>query len=378
MALTEFHTHHFRNLAQQRLQFSSRVNLIWGRNGSGKSSLLEAIHYLSSGRSFRTHKHESVVTQGQGGLTVFGRVEREGQSSHQLGVSRDLVQKQTVLKLDGVRVRSMARLARELPVSVIEPGTFDILAGGPGKRRQFLDWLVFHVNQDYGALWQQYQKGLSQRNHLLRNGTLEGRYRLVWNQELERLAVQVTEAREGLFRQFEEALRSLLAEVKVPWSDTLAFQFYPGWDRKRSLSEVLEDHQHQERKAGYTQYGPHRADIRVRVHGKPVAEVLSRGQQKTLVVLLKLAQMACFSNERRLSGIFLLDDINAELDDHHQRLLVERLLAMGCPVFVTSIEPPDPRVLWESVMDELKMFHVEQGQLTENNIETQGAQEPYS
>ena len=364
MALRELHIHHLRNLDGQRLQFSDRVNLIHGANGSGKTSLLEAIYYLSAGRSFRTSKHRNVVSRDSNLLTLFGRVENEW-GEQRLGISRDLAKGETVLRKNGLRVHSLSEMARELPVCVIEPGTFDLVAGGPGQRRQFLDWLVFHVEHDYGGLWQQCQKTIRQRNQLLRRGIMSDGQLGSWNARLVALADQVTTRRMHWFERFRAELQALFEQSNADWAKDLELIFFRGWDSKRTLGEILETNQETEHRAGHTLYGPNRCDIRIRIKQRPAGEMLSRGQQRTLVILMKLAQMAVVNGRRQDYAICLVDDINAELDQANQKVLAERLLGLGCQLFVTSIEPPDEGLWTESTIQDHRMFHVEHGEFSE-------------
>ncbi|TBW56460.1 DNA replication/repair protein RecF [Marinobacter halodurans] len=373
MALLKLQTQQFRNLAPVALSFSPTVNLIYGANGSGKSSLLEAIAYLGLGRSFRVNRHEAVVRHGSPSLTVFGEVSDNTEHSdaptplketHRIGISRDLGTRETRLKVDGERVRNLSAVARHLPVSVIDPGTFDIVTGGPGKRRQFLDWSVFHVEHGFAALWQQFQRAVSQRNKILRNGRIDESLLRIWDSQYIALAEQVTGARRRVFEQFQPLLESVIADVDVAWSGDLKFEFFPGWDRKADLADVLMSHRDQEAKMGHTLYGPNRADVRVKYQGRPVAETLSRGQQKTLVILMKIAQGQLLREHGR-QCTFLLDDINAELDEAHRQMLAGKLRDLGSQVFITSIEPPRPELLWRDPMPDFKVFHVEHGDFTE-------------
>lgn len=373
MPLIELQIQHFRNLSPERLRFSPTLNVIHGENGSGKTSVLEAIHFLSTGRSFRTHRSQNVVTMGQSTLTVFGQV-LHGERLHRIGISRDLGQKETQLKMDGERIRSLALLARELPVSVIEPGTFDIIVGGPGKRRQFLDWLVFHVEPSFGDAWQRCQKSISQRNHLLRNGKIQDAEMAVWDRQLSDIAEVVTGHRVRCFERFKQVLQDLIAKLQLDWASGLGFYFYPGWSSQKTLLEALVESRDQEQKVGHTLHGPHRADIGIRIEGRKAAEVLSRGQQKTLVVLMKLAQMTLVNESSARQGICLLDDIHAELDEHHQAMLAQRLLELGSQLFITSIERPDPQKLWgQYPVGDLKMFHVEHGTFSQEHTGVSGA-----
>lgn len=364
MPLRELHIHHLRNLHEQRLEFSERVNLIHGVNGSGKTSLLEAIYYLSVGRSFRTAKHRNVVSQGSDTLTLFGRVDNE-RGEQRLGISRDLVKGSAVLRKNGLPIQSLSEMARELPVSVIEPGTFDLVAGGPGQRRQFLDWLVFHVEHDYGQLWQHCQKTIRQRNQLLRRGIISDGQLGSWNDRLVVLSQKLTERRAFWFERFEKQLVELLERADAQWASSLELGFFQGWDAKRSLAEILDTNHETEYRAGHTLYGPNRCDIRIRINQRPAGEVLSRGQQRTLVILMKLAQMAVVNDQKRDYAICLVDDINAELDRTNQKLLADRLLELGCQLFVTSIEPPDQSLWVGSSAQNHRMFHVEHGEFSE-------------
>lgn len=376
MALVKLHTEFFRNLNfTEPVSFSPSFNLIYGGNGSGKTSILEAIGYLGLGRSFRVNRHQAVVQHGEHKLTVFGGLDHgfddlqnrrsENPLAHRLGISRDVSRKETILRVDGESVRSLSSLAMHLPVSVIDPGVFDIVAGGPGKRRQFLDWAVFHVEPSFAAGWQQCQRVISQRNQTLRNGRMDESLLRIWDAQYATWSEQVSSARETTFEGFKRAFFSLVHKVDMSWADKLKLEFYPGWDTTQSLTDVLLRHREQEKRMGHTLYGPNRADIRIRFQGRPVAETFSRGQQKTLVILMKIAQSVVL-NELGKQVSFLVDDINAELDESHRSMLAQKLQELGCQVFITSIEHPDPDVLWKgNPTPEYRMFHVEHGKLKE-------------
>lgn len=373
MALLNLHIENFRNLVADKLNFSPSVNLIYGANGSGKTSLLEAIAYLGLGRSFRQNRHQVVCQQGQHQFVIFGKVTGADSGSSSvdrmplvhLGFSRNIQSRETRLRVNGENVYSLSVLASLFPVSVIDPGVFEVIAGGPGKRRQFLDWLVFHVEHSFGGLWQQCQRTISQRNQILRSGTIDDQQLDVWDRQFVEIAQQVTVLREAVFEEFESVFRSVLTEIHGDWGDALKVDYYPGWDRKKGLADTLREHREQERKVGHTLYGPNRADVRLRYQGRAVADIFSRGQQKTLVILMKLAQGQVLAKYGK-QVTFLLDDINAELDLAHRQLLAERLNELGSQIFMTAIERPEPSLLWEHPPSDFKMFHVEHGRLTEN------------
>ncbi|MDO3721384.1 DNA replication/repair protein RecF [Marinobacter sp. chi1] len=375
MALVKLQTQNFRNLSPEAVRFSPSFNLLFGANGSGKTSVLEAIGYLGLGRSFRVNRHQAVARHGEQKFTVFGGLDQgrlnadsdqaSEELAHRVGLSRDISQKETALRVDGESVRSLSAMARHLPVSVIDPGVFDVVAGAPGKRRQFIDWAVFHVEPSFASAWQQCQRVTSQRNKMLRNGRLDDGLLKVWDAQYAAVSERLTSARHETFTQFRTAFDHLIRELEVSWTEGLKVDLYAGWDVSQSLADVLAGHREQELKMGHTLYGPNRADVRIKFQGRPVSETFSRGQQKTLVILMKIAQGMVLA-EKGKQVTFLLDDINAELDDEHQAMLAQRLQALGCQVFITSIQRPSVDHLWgRGMAPEYRMFHVEHGNLIE-------------
>ena len=365
MALEELHIHHFRNITSQRLAFSPSLNIISGPNGSGKTSLLEAIYYLSSGRSFRTAKHNRVIQEGSDRLTLFGRIV-EGSGRHRLGIERLTGGQEPNLHKNGLKLRTIADFARLMPVSVIEPGTFDLVTGAPGYRRRFLDWLVFHVEHDYGRRWKACQRAIRQRNHVLRHGIMSDQELAPWTEQVAVLGEDITRSREKGFNLFRRELDQMLSNSGAQWAQRVSLEFARGWDSNRGLEAVLTSNPQSEQRAGFTLYGPNRADIRIRYGSLPAGEILSRGQQRSLVILMKLAQMRVLREQCGILGVCLLDDINAELDAANQQLLAGELLALGCQLFVTSITSPGHEGPWSDVSaGDYRMFHVEHGQFAE-------------
>lgn len=370
MALVSLKLEDFRNLEFSQLSFSPHFNFIFGANGSGKSSLLEAIGYLSFGRSFRTQKHEAVVRHGAEALTVFGLVSGPSsvesfQPQHRLGISRDLHNKETTLKVDGERVRALSSLARLFPVLAIDPGAFEIVAGGPGRRRQFVDWATFHVEHEFGREWQRLQRVTSQRNQLLRSGRIDDSLMRVWNEQYLALSDRVTQYRRQCLGPLKALIEKALMLADVPWRQSFSLDFFQGWDPRQDLASVLRKHAAQEIRVGHSLFGPHRADLRLKVDGRPAQDVLSRGQQKTLVILLKLAQVELLHSLGERHCSFLIDDINAELDRDNRRRLLNRLEELGTQVFITGIDAGELRDLQALVSTESPMFHVEHGRVAE-------------
>ena len=163
MKLLSLDIYNFRNIEKAYLTFSPGLNFISGENGAGKSSVLEAIHHLSTGNSFRTRHTKKIVRYDELHLSV--RAELSSFSS--LAIQKQNL-KPTIVKINNDMVHSASELARYLPMQIIFDGLFQIIDSGPTIRRNFLDWGLFHVEPSYHQVFSHYKKALSQRNRLLK------------------------------------------------------------------------------------------------------------------------------------------------------------------------------------------------------------------
>lgn len=358
MTLLRLSIQYFRNLQAVDLEPSPQVNLFFGENGSGKTSLLEAIHCLTLGRSFRSHKHKPLIRQGESAFTVFGRISSSGVQVP-LGVERHL-DGQSTFKANGVQVSSLAELASYLPIQVINADSFQLLEGTPKVRRQFMDWLVFHVEPQFFTTWKGVQRCLKHRNSLLRRDRIDGPELAVWDRELARLSHSLDQYRQRSIEHFKSAFLELLASfIRLPGVD---ISYQRGWDRERDYEDVLKTNFDRDSQQGYTHSGCHRADLRITVNGLPAAEILSRGQQKLVVCALKVAQGHVFGNLTGHQCVYLVDDLPAELDQVHRSRLVDWLERLGGQVFITGVERDALVADWQERPHlARKVFHVEQG-----------------
>ncbi len=232
---------------------------------------------------------------------------------------------------------------------------FDYWKGPPAGRREFLDWGVFHVKHDFLAIWKRTRRALKHRNALLRRGRIQLQEIVVWEQELATWGEQMDALRREWFRGFlpvfEETLKAL---IPLPG---LSLHYARGWDKERSLAAVLHDSRHTDQQMGFTQQGPQRADLRIKVNKQAAVEVLSRGQQKLVVSALKLAQGRFLERTAQRHCIYLIDDLPAELDERNRHQFCELLEEMQCQAFITSVEPTALRGAWHATTS-VKMFHV--------------------
>ena len=361
--LSSLQISHVRNLDAVRLEHLRRVNIFFGRNGSGKTSVLESIHLLGLARSFRGSSIKSLISHGQSACTVFGRLSSsDGPGLVSLGVRRSTAG-EAQIKVAGRIVRTVAELAEELPILVINADSFDLLTGSPVARRQFLDWGVFHVEHQFFYQWQRYQRCIKQRNKLLRHGKISPRELAVWTRDLAASGSAVTEFRRAYFNLLEPRFQAIMCQLS-PALEGLELRFRQGWDQRLSYEEALEGSAASDIEQGYTHIGPQRADIKVMINGHPAADTLSRGQQKLVVCSLKLAQGQLMVEMGRRQCAYLVDDLPSELDRQHSMHVCSLLASMDAQVFITCVHREDVMAAWpDAGRDDMAVFHVEQGQV---------------
>ena len=351
MSIKRFSAQGFRCLGHIELEPDRDYTLIYGANASGKTSLLEALAYLGRGKSFRGAPPANLIQHGQQEFVLFGQVEAGGRLAS-VGVRNS--RRGLEVKVDGDSSGGAAALAAALPLQVIDPDVHNLVSGGPDERRRFLDWLAFHVEPEYLALWRQFRRALKQLNAALKMG---GRRESLsaWDREFCGLGERLGSARQTVLATALETLRehgSALLGVDID------FRYAHGWTKGKSLQEALEDHFERDCVLGTTQVGPHRADLRLIYDERQARRLVSRGQQKLLAsaMILAATEIAQVVLERPL--LLLLDDPAAELDRDSLGRLMRRVAGLGSQVIATSLErdeslfPAAPRV-----------FHVEHGAL---------------
>lgn len=351
-----------RNLNALDMRPVPRINLIFGNNGSGKTSLLEGIHILGMGRSFRTQRLKYAISHGAESLTVHGRL--AGDPPVPLGVRRLRSASELEMRIAGERVARVAQLVGALPLQLINPDAFRLLEGSPGSRREFLDWGVFHVKHEFLDVWKRFRRALKHRNALLRHGRIDAQSIGVWEHELAHWGVHLNALRDAYMTAFLPVFEETLSEL-LPLPN-LSLKYYCGWDRKRDLAEVLGQNRDSDLQMGFTQQGPQRADLRIRMDKRPAVEVLSRGQQKLVVSALKLAQGRLLEATKGRTCVYLIDDLPAELDAGHRQVFCRWLERMQCQAFITSVEREPLLDLWQPETD-VAMFHVKRGRLEDHS-----------
>ena len=351
--LSRIELSHFRNFSQYEIDAAPSFNLFVGKNGSGKTSLLEAIYFFSMGRSFRNPSYLACIQHQQSFFRLIGNLTNASAEPCLIGIEKNTNNTLSQTKINGVAPSNNAELARLLPMQLVHHETFHLLDAGPQYRREFIDWGVFYTEPQFFQLWQHFQRALKQRNALLKNPDA-AQYDF-WEKELANYALQIDQLR----RLYLTLLLPVLEELIAPlgFVDTISIHYHSGWDQQREYLQVLQKARQRDEILGSTQSGPHRADLKIKAGSFDVDHILSRGQQKMLSFAMRIAQALLLQRLHQQNCVFLVDDLASELDAEHLAFAFAMLAKLKAQTFITAIHTHLFDVSLSNV--EHKMFHVE-------------------
>jgi DNA replication and repair protein RecF len=230
MQLSRLEIQHLRNLTGAKVTPGSIFNLIYGENGSGKTSFLEAIYFLGLGKSFRTHHNQRVIQQGQENFSVFG-ILQEKDFSTPMGIQRNR-EGEMQIRIREQHVASPVELAKLLPLQLINADSHRQLLSTPKYRRQFLDWGLFHVEQSFLPVWQRAARALKQRNAALRANASLAEIQL-WSHELIAAAMPLDQLRRTYLQQLHPVFQAIsqlfLENIEITW------HYQRGWPADKDL-----------------------------------------------------------------------------------------------------------------------------------------------
>ena len=323
------------------------VNLFFGANGSGKTNLLEAIHYCALGKSHRITGDQSVVRIGESFAVC-------GVSVLSAGVRREITVRlvpneinRKVILLDQKQIRRFSDMMGCLQCVIFSPEDLGLIREGPSMRRRYLDMMISQVNRGYFIALQQYRSGLEQRNALLKNmrtNPRDGAAMLeVFEQAMAAPAATIVAARKKVI----DLLSALAAETyrSISGRDGEEFQasyhsaFRESGNVEEDFIKILRENREEDLRLGVTTAGPHRDDLNLSLNKKNMKVYASQGQIRTAALSLKLAQMKTL---RAMSGeapVLLLDDVMSELDKDRRMRLVSEI--SDYQTFITCTDESD-------------------------------------
>ncbi len=339
--------HGFRNIDEAHLTFSPQLTLFIGNNGQGKTNVLEALHLVLTGATFRSGAAQDLVswTASQSSIAAVVRTEQIQKISASHRTTKNPLRK----KHEGPI----------LPVVIFSPDDVQLSKGAPAGRRRFLDWLLASVDARYLRLYRQYNRALLQRNQALKNPRL-------WS-TVSSFNHALSEAGLYLWRRRQDVLQQIVPEAQLVFSGLTGMTMNASLQQGGAAAPLLtvEDYEHMleireeaERKRGMTLTGPHRDDVIVTIDGTPALAYASQGQHRTIALSLKLASYHVMQSETGMVPIILLDDVLSELDPQKRARLLLFIAENQPQTIVTDTEARNFQNLHPLV------YEVEQGRFS--------------
>ena len=325
--LTKLELFQFRNFTHENFSFQQGINVITGANGSGKSSILEAIFYLARGRSFRANHAEALINMDAKDFTIRAllapelslatRREKSGKTQH---------------KLAGETCGSLLELSEHLPVLLLDTNSQRWLAASPKNRRQVLDWGLFYGRRaEFYQCWRAFKRCLMQRNAAIK-ACSNFHY---WDGLFLEHASVLDQLRVCYVEDLQQTFANIWQACGLSELGSISLKYLPGY--QTDLKAALASSSERDQKLGHTSVGPHRADLAINVNGRAAHTFLSQGQQKLLTYVLTIAQAQLHKADTEISCILLLDDVFAELDLAKREMIHMLLSDCSHQIILTGI-----------------------------------------
>jgi len=316
------HIQNIRSHKEYAIDFTPRVTIITGPNGSGKTSILEAVYISLQGSSFRG-SDKDILQRGGPWWRIDSILDDQQTRTIKFDPEKTTGRKQFVIDS-----KTTARLPAKLkhPIVLFEPEDLRLLHGSPSRRRQFIDRFISQLNPLYGPALRKYERALKQRNNLLKSGRADNEELFAWNIALAEHGAYIIEQRIVFIEQINQNLNSLYGslagvkdEISIHYSHT-----YVG-DIKQKILNELDINFQKDSYLGATSTGPHRHDVIFTINNQSAQSVASRGEIRTIVLALKFLEVDIIEQLTGKSPIVLLDDVFSELDSSRQKLLTTHL-----------------------------------------------------
>lgn len=341
MRLVSLTVENYRNIPRASLVPGRELTVICGDNGQGKTNLLEAVWLLTGGKSFRGGKDAELVRRGQPFALLEGCVEADDGRRDTLRIAVGTPGSERpgrTAKLNGADKGRASNLAGRFTAVVFDPGHLSLVKGAPEGRRKFLDAALCQLYPGYLTVYRRYLRALTQKNALLRKYETAGRSACgvldALNAELARNGEEIQARRLAYLERLAPLAEANYAELSKG-AETLRVEYAPLFS-PGGLAAALEQRRPDELRAGCSLTGPHREDLRLLLDGEPAKVFASQGQQRSVVLSLKLAEAAAIAEVTGEHPVMLLDDVLSELDEGRRQYLLTRMREKQ--TFVTSCD----------------------------------------
>lgn len=343
----------FRNYAAAEIELSEKQNFLFGLNAQGKTNFLEAVYLLCLGRSFRQARNQELVKRDTTFFNLKASLFQEPGIERSVIINYNKDEKKEI-SIDRKRLSKHSKIFGQFPVVVMAPDEFRITTGAPAERRRFIDVLLSQLSLSYLNDLQEYNRTLKQRNKILQNfrdGLRTDNDALeAWTQQLAKVGGRIIELRHEFIGAFCTTVGSIyhrftqsneMIEMKIESSVK-----YTNMEKAEEMFlKALSGNEKRERILGATMVGPHRDDVIITIEGMDLRKYGSRGEHKSVLISIKIAEFKHLQERINETPVLLLDDCYSELDDFREQSMFGALDGLG-QIILTS---PKKSVLSDSL-----------------------------
>ena len=358
MYLQKLTLFNFKNYPEAEFEFSAQVNALTGLNGSGKTNILDAIHYLCLSKSYFQSADNVSIRHGEAFFSING-VFKLDDRTEEIFVGLKSGQKK-ILKRNLKEYQKLGEHIGLLPIVIVAPVDQELIIGGSEDRRKLMDSIICQYDHPYLDNLMNYNRALQQRNAFLKQAAKTGIDDIsllqIWDERLAHYAAKIYEARQQFIERFIPLVNKFYAFLTQE-KESVSVR-YDSQLHNDSLGALLEKNAHRDRILQYTTSGTHKDDLELLLNNYPVKRIGSQGQQKSFVLAIKLAQFDLMRQTKGVKPILLLDDIFDKLDLNRITRLIELVNqdTFG-QIFITDTQEKHIKGVFESINTPLKIFN---------------------
>ena len=345
MIIKSFRAQNFRNIEKCSLEFDSSVNLLLGENAQGKTNAVEGIYIFARGRSFRRGDEKDLIRFGEEGFNLFIEYEdKDGKNTLEYAVFK----RERRRKKNGYKISRASEMVGNFKAVLFSPDDLTLVKGGPEERREFLNVAISQCFPSYISIYSDYKKALENRNALLKAAS-KGMYfdeseLDAWSNSLAEYASLIYIQRKEYIKKLEVYAKSFMADIS-DGKEELSFEYKTDIEEMKDASKekikeeyirIFKENILKERIAGVTLYGPHREDIIIKINGNDSRIFSSQGQQRSIVLSMKMAEGEVSRELFSEYPVFLFDDVLSELDEKRQNFVLDGM--KDRQIIITSCE----------------------------------------
>ena len=354
MYIKEIKLNNFRNYEKQEITLNPNLNIFYGNNAQGKTNIIESIFLCSIGKSFRTNKEKELIKFEKEQAVVFIEYEKSDRN----GSIKIEINNKKAIFINGIKIKKLSELLGKLNIVIFTPDDIQILKEGPQKRRRFLDVMIGQLRPNYVYCLNLYNQTLEQRNNYLKQIKLENKPEEmleIWDEKLSEYGEEIYKYRSLFIEKIKEKINLIHTNI-TGQEETLKIEYESNCSNKQEYLNLLKQRKKLDIIKGFTTKGIHRDDFFVYINNELVNVYGSQGQNRTVVLSLKIAEMQVIYDEIGEFPILLLDDFMSELDEKRRNNFLSYI--KNSQVIITCTDKI------EKINKNSKLFQVRKGEIT--------------